>query len=411
MVRFDVEGTAIESTRQLARDTTTGLVVVLERHIRSDRLRQLQALPKSAAVAPFERVRDDHRLRIAHPAPLVLTNPVDEFDVAQAIGSMLDGLAWLHAHGVAHGAVDAMALTAGPTGGRLSLAGALSEHSSATPEDDVYAASALAFTLLVGSAPGPDAYADSRLTQCASRAVTEAIRAGLDRDATRRPGAAALAAMVRGERLLPILDVHPREAWWQRMRDGLVARPYVRRIASGVATAVALIVLAGGLVAWDDENPHMLAATGSPMTDWMKPSDDSIRVDATSGSASTSTSTTAPSSAVVSAPETTSAPVPVAVLAAPPQTQAPPTTAERAAPPPTTLPPPPPPVTTLAPQPVSTTSSSTTTITTTTRRSSTTRRPSTTTTQTTTRKGKGSKDSDDDSEADVLSVIGELLGL
>ena len=410
MVRFDVEGTAIESTRQLARDTTTGRVVVLERQLRSDRLRQLQALPKSAAVAPFERVRDDHRLRIAHPAPLVLTNPVDEFDVAQAIGSMLDGLAWLHAHGVAHGAVDAMALTAGPTGGRLSLAGALSEHSSATPEDDVYAASALAFTLLVGSAPGQDAYADSRLTQCASRAVAEAIRAGLDRDVTRRPGAAALAAMVRGERLLPILDVHPREAWWQRMRDGLVARPYVTRIASGVATAVALIVLAGGLVAWDDANPHMLAATGSPMTDWMKPSDDSIRVDATS--ASTSTSTTAPSSAVASAPETTSAAVPVAVLAAPPQTQPPPTTPERAPPPPTTVPPPPPPVTTLAPQPISTTSSSTTTITTTTRPSSTTRRPSTMTTQTTTtRKGKGSKGSDDGREADVLSVLGDLLGL
>jgi hypothetical protein len=45
-----------------------------------------------------------------------------------------------------------------------------------TTEDDVYATSALAFTLLVGDAPGPDAVIDPRLAGSASLPVAEAIR-------------------------------------------------------------------------------------------------------------------------------------------------------------------------------------------------------------------------------------------
>src|SRR4051812_22125526 len=115
MVQF-VVGVADASSRlRRAHDTTSGRVVVLERGARSERLRQLQAIPRCASIAPFERVRDDHRLQLVHPAPLDLPMPIDEFDVAQAIGSLLDGLAWLHALGATHGAVDTMALTAGPT--------------------------------------------------------------------------------------------------------------------------------------------------------------------------------------------------------------------------------------------------------------------------------------------------------
>jgi hypothetical protein len=63
-------------------------------------------MPPSAAIAPYERVRLGNRQHVIHPAPLDLAQPIDEFDLAQAIGSMLDGLAWLHAHGVTHGAIE-----------------------------------------------------------------------------------------------------------------------------------------------------------------------------------------------------------------------------------------------------------------------------------------------------------------
>src|SRR5437762_3670705 len=206
MTRFEFDALDTASVRR-AHDTATGRVVVLERGVRSERSRQLQAIPKSAAIAPFERVRVNRRVQIVHPAPLEFATPIDEFDVAHAIGSMLDGLAWLHEHGVTHGAIDGLALTPGPTGGRLSLAGASSRDASATPEDDVYAAAALAFTLLVGEAPGTDAHLDPRIALSASPSVAEALRSGLHPVAAQRPTAASLATMVRGEWLPPIFDV------------------------------------------------------------------------------------------------------------------------------------------------------------------------------------------------------------
>ena len=193
MERFQIDERDAAARVQRARDTRNGRRVVVERGVRVARVRQLHAVPRHAAIASFEKARDDHRLWLVHPAPLELPTPIDEFDVAQAIGSLLDGLAWLHRHDVAHGAVGPLSLTGGPTGGRLSLAGALGERSGVTEADDVYSASALAFQLLVGDVP--HAYGDPRLDSCASYAVADAVRAGLHPDPSQRPSAALLATI------------------------------------------------------------------------------------------------------------------------------------------------------------------------------------------------------------------------
>src|SRR5688572_15712121 len=108
MARYEFDSTDVATHLRLARDTVTDRVVVLEGGVRRERLKQLQAIPRCASIAPFERDRDGNHLQLVHPAPLQLPSPVDEFDVSQAIGSMLDGLAWLHAHGATHGAVGTL---------------------------------------------------------------------------------------------------------------------------------------------------------------------------------------------------------------------------------------------------------------------------------------------------------------
>jgi len=398
MVRFEVGAADVASTVRLARDTATGRALVVERRVRSERLRQLQALPPSTSVAPFERSRDNHRLQLVHPAPLELAIPVDEFDVVQAIGSMLDGLAWLHAHGVAHGAVDAMALTSGPTGGRLSLAGAFGV-AKATPEDDVYAASVLAYRMLVDGGAGSVVADDVRLEQCASPAVAEAVRAGLHPDGARRPGAALLATMVRGEFLLPISQPVVREPLLVRLHATLtqVLRTYGGICTAGVSAALAIVVLIASFASADQRDlapTAMISLAEEPMTASVL----SARVERVP----VPSSTIAPASVAVTAPDESAstgssrevAPPVVALASASlePDDQPRPTTTT------TTTAPPPAHTTTVVAKPVSTTSTTAAT-------TVTTRRATSTTTTTTVAKpakgkGKGSNKSDDDGDDD-----------
>jgi hypothetical protein len=413
-VRFEgeeFEGANLTSTvaLQLERDDT-GRWCVFESGLRSARLRLLQGVPPCPSIAPFERVRTGHRLRLVHPRPLIIAPPAEEFVVAQAIGSLLDGLAWLHVHGVAHGAVGPTSLVEGPTGGRLSLAGACSNSGAATPADDVFAASALAFTLLFGEPPGGDAPHDPRLSTCTSPAVAEAIREGLDPIAARRPTALALATLVRGEQWLPEPEVVARPPLLGRMRATLssAAHSFDRRWAGVAGGAVAMVLFVGGLSAARSDDTTRVAAI-DPITEFLppdeRPRDVTLRPSTTVATAPPTTAapsttaappTTEPEVAVLSASE--QAPAPTA--AAPP----PPTT--RAAPPPTQPPPPPPPPTTAAPAPTTTRPVATTRVTTTTRPKT------TTTTRANPNKGKGSKgkgSDDDDVERD--SLLGTLIGI
>jgi hypothetical protein len=384
MARYEVDAADAASKVRRARDTTTGRVVVLERGIRADRLRQLQSIPRCAAIAPFERVRDGRRLQLAHPAPLDVASPTDEFEVVQAIGSLLDGLAWLHMHGAAHGAVGALALTSGPTGGRLSLAGAFGV-ATATPQDDVYAASALARCLLVGGAAGCEVADDVRLEQYASPAVAEAIRAGLDPDAAQRPSAIRLATMVRGEFLLPISHVDVREPLVVRLHASLLqmVRAYGGTLAA-IGTALAAVILVASLASADQPEPPPVAMPRSFVDESPAPQVLSDRLERLPEP----TSTVAPTTVVAVSAETSSTTVrndAAAAASVAPATSAPandlrPTTTIAA------LPPPPP--TTVVPTTVATTASTTTASTTTRSATTTTTRRATTTT-TTAPKGKG----------------------
>ena len=424
MARFEIDVADAEATVQRAWDTSTSRFVVLERGIRHERTRKIQALPTNPAIAPYERIRLGNRVHVIHPAPLEFAQPLDEFDVAQAIGSMLDGLAWLHANGMTHGAIDATALTAGPTGGRLSLAGALSQRAHATAEDDVYAASVLAFTVLVGDAPGPDAVSDVRLADAASLPIAEAIRAGLDANPSRRPSAASLATMVRGEYLPPVdaAPLHPTVVGRLRgvlaigvaSMERLVAslaqalRPYATRGTAGIGAAFAMFLLVGGLALADQRGTGASADASSSPVESTAPDVPAARVaralpsprapalatvaledviakhDATAQQHSPLVavlSSAATVAASIPAPTTTAAPAPpqpVVVAVAPTTTAAPTTTL---APPPVVTP-----TTTIAP---TTTRATTTTRVTTTTIAPTTTRATTTTATTTTRSGKG----------------------
>jgi hypothetical protein len=385
-MRFEGETITGVTTLLLAPDEGDGRCVVVERGLHSERLRQLQRVPYSASVAPLERRRDGHRLRLVHPAPLVLVPPVDEFDVAQAIGSLLDGLAWMHSHGVAHGAVGAASLVEGPTGGRLSLAGACSHTGTASPADDVHAAAALAFTLLFAEPPGTDAHRDPRLSGCSSPAVAEAIRQGLDPDAQRRPCASSLASMVRGEQWLSIWDESSRAPLFGRWRTSVTnaARAFDRRWASVAAGAAALLALAGGFRAADHGAGTNLAAT-TPLAEFLPPSANA-RADAVRVVPTTVAAPAAPPSTAAPAPPTTAPASPeVSVLsasAAAPATiaPAPPAPAAPGAP---TAPPAPPSTPPPAPSPAPTTPVVTTT------RPATTTRAATTTTRSNPGKGSG----------------------
>jgi hypothetical protein len=426
MARFKIDIEDVDATVRRAWDTSNGQFVVLECGLRRERTRKIQALPTNPAIAPYDRTRHRNRVHVIHPAPLEFAQPIDEFDVAQAIGSMLDGLAWLHAHGVTHGAIAATALTSGPTGGRLSLAGALSRPAHASAEDDVYAAAALAFTLLVGDPPGPDLDAVVRLSEFASPPVAAAILAGLDPDASRRPSAESLATMVRGEYIPTTVEAPLQSTTLVRLREIVAsvvasfergassitqgARPYATRATAGATAAFAMVVLAIGLAAADDRGVDAFADAGSPVVESTVAQPIAARVEAPSPSTTiaavgafmiedviaadeaatrqaaaraaaltTTTTTTMPEPApttaapappptravVVTAPPTTPVPTPV-VTTVPPTTAAPTTT--RAAP------------TTKAPA---------TTRVTTTRATTTTRAPTTTRATTTTRKGNG----------------------
>ena len=399
MERFEVDAADASSNVRRARDTLTGRAVVLERGIRTERLRQLEAVPPCAAIAPFERTRDGHGLRLVHPAPLELPTPVDEFDVVQAIGSMLDGLAWLHLHGVAHGAVNALALTAGPTGGRLSLAGAFGVE-TASPQDDVYAASALARRLLVGGAAGSRVAGDIRAEHYASLAVVEAIHAGLDPDAAQRPSAIRLATMVRGEFLTPAAHVDTRDPlmvrWYATMRH--VSRTYGSAVVS-IGAALAAIILIASLAAADQHDPPTRAL---PLSLAEEPS--AVQVLSESVQRPATTSTVVPTTVVVTTTVTTVTTArsdPPTPVVAPPATSAPANDVQ----PTTTIAAPPPPTTTVAPKPTPPTTPTSTASTTTSRPPSTTTTRSTSTT-TTAPKGKGPKK---DSGGLLGTLLDELL--
>ena len=417
MARFEVEETDSESGVRRARETASERVVVLERGIRAERVRQIHRVPPNPAIAPYLRVRLDKRVQLVHPAPLEFATPPDEFDVAHAIGSLLDGLAWLHEHRFTHGAVDELALTSGPTGGRLSLAGALSRRGTATAADDVFGAAALAYGFLVGEPPGLGAHDDPRLEFCSSRAIAEAVRAGLHPDPDARPTAAALATMVRGELLLPVVEHRAFQNPIARMREfvaslgthveRLVAsmRPYGSRTAAGFAGGIALIVVVAALATAEQRRSvfadadfdvaEAIAADVTAAADSnarapvaklvigsQLPFEDLIAMNAPA---------LAPPSVAVLSSATVVASIPApTTTTAPPSVTAPPTTIVVASPPTTATPPPPAPVTTTAP---TTTSAPTTTAApTTTRVTTTTRTTTTTPATTTTRKGKRERD-------------------
>ena len=378
MGRFEVDERDVGARVQRAWDTRDGRSVVVERAVSAAPLRQLQAVPRHATLATFKRARDDHRLRAAavtirhvnrlvHPAPFELPTPIDEFDVAQAIGSLLDGLAWLHGRGVTHGAVGPMALTTGPTGGKLSLAGAFGQPRGVVAADDIHAASALAFQLLVGDAP--HGYADPRLDGCASYAVADAVRAGLHPDPLQRPSAALLATMVRGE-FIPVIGALPRrESLATRVAASL--HQLVRSCATasaGIGAVVAMAIVIGGLAAANQDNPSIVDAMTSPVDQLVTPA---VAVpDAHAAAVPTTTGTLV----AVEVPTTTIAPAIVSsplVAATVSTTTSPPPVTTAAAPPPA------PPRTTAAPPPPPPTTSTTTT------------RATSTTAPTTTKPGKG----------------------
>ena len=401
------EGEAIDGATTLCctRDRATGRSVVLERGVRSDRLRQIQSLPRCAEIAPFERTREGHRLQLVHPAPLELVPPVDDFDVAQAVGSLLDGLAWMHAHDVTHGAVGPIALTAGPTGGRLSLAGASSAPAPASPADDVFAAAVLAFTLLLGEPPGAEGAADSRLAQRASPAVVEAIRDGLDPIAERRPSAAALAAMVRGERLLPLWDVTSRDPLLGRLRSAMAnaARAFEGRWTTVAGAAAALVLIFGGLAAAQRNDSTKFAAV-TPLVEFLPPAPGATRADA--APTTLAAATTRPSTTVAVAPNTTAVTNPQAEASVLSNSETAPNTGGPATTPPTTRPATPPPTAAPTTAPPAPTTTRTPTTTTTTRPAPTTTRAATTTTTTRpatpTKSGKGKGNNAD-------SLLGTLI--
>ena len=410
MLRFEIDEVDGHSPRRRAREIVSDRAVVLERGIRAERARQINRVPACPAIAPYQRVRLDKRLHLVHPAPLEFASPAEEFDVAHAIGSLLDGLAWLHEHRVTHGAVDELALTGGPTGGRLSLAGALSRRGTATAADDVYGAAALAYGLLVGEPPGPDAHDDPRLEFCSSPAIAEAVRAGLHPDPASRPTAAALATMVRGELLLPVAEHRPFQNPITRVRVFVAAlgahvervvttiRPHASKAAAGFAGGVAMIVVIIALAAADqrdsafaDADIDVAATIGADVTAAAVTTEPAPVAARVGGSQAAFEDLVAMNSPILAPPS------PVAVLShatvaasipAPKTTAAPPPHIVVAVLPPTTTAPPPPPPTTLstttrAAAPVPTTKRATTT------RVTTTGGPTTTRAITTTRRSGG----------------------
>ncbi|MEO8697282.1 MAG: hypothetical protein ABI658_27505 [Acidimicrobiales bacterium] len=424
MARFTIEVADVGATVRRAWDTSNGQFVVLECGLRPERTRKIQALPPSPAIAPYERTRISNRVHVIHPAPLEFAQPIDEFDVAQAIGSLLDGLAWLHSHGVTHGAIDANALTSGPTGGRLSLAGALSQPAHASADDDVYAAAVLAFTLLVGDSPGPDVDTSLRLAESASPSVAAAIIAGLDPDASRRPAAESFATMVRGEYIPTVAESPRHSSAVARLREVLaivvasvergvasitqVARPYATRATAGVGAAFAMVLLAIGLAVADQRGTEAFADANSPAVESTVSELIAARVEAPPASttigavgafmiedviAADEVATRQAAARAASLTTTTTTTTTTTLPPAPPPTRAvvvvaPPTTA---GPLPTTLAPKPV-VTTVPPTtvaPTTTRAAPTTKAPTTTRVTTTTRAPTTTRATTTTRKGNG----------------------
>jgi hypothetical protein len=432
-MRFEGEegaGAGRAPTLRIALEPGSGRSVVIEQGLSSARLRQLQQLPLCDTVASFARTRDGHRLRLVYPPPLELVPPVDEFVVAQAVGSVLDGLAWLHQHGVTHGAVGPTALVDGPTGGRLSLAGACSNRGDATPADDVFSAATLAFTLLFGEPPGDQATRDARLARCASPAVAEAIRQGLAPQPEWRPSAQSLASLVRGEQWLSTWDTPSKPPLLGRVRSSITsaALGIDRRWATVFGAAALLVVAVGGLVAAPQGDDVRVAAI-TPVVDLVA-GDGATDPGARPTPAPASTSRASMTSAAVdatTAPTTTAGEV--SVLSAAASQGAPATAAETTiAPAPSTSSPPPPPPPTSVPPPAP----PTTTPPTTTHAASvaTTRRPPVPTRATTTtreesenegkgkggKKGKGGDDEDDDEDDDeggndATSLLDTLIGL
>ena len=427
MARFEIDEVEGSALRR-ARETVSDRAVVLERGIRAERVRQFNRVPACPAIAPYQRVRLDKRLHLVHPAPLELASPAEEFDVAHAIGSLLDGLAWLHEHGFTHGAVDELALTGGPTGGRLSLAGALSRRGTATDADDVYGAAALAYELLVGEPPAAEAHDDPRLEFCSSPAIAEAVRAGLHPDPDTRPSAAALATMVRGEQLLPVAEHRPFENPITRVRAFVASlyaqvdrlstsfRPHASKAAAAFAGGVAMIVVVVALAAADrggsafadadidvtattDDQDTAAAVTTEPAPAPKRITGAQAALEDLVAMNSPILAPPPPPTVVVLASATVAANIPAPTTTAPPPpptTAAPPPTV-RVALPTTTAPPPPPTAaaattTRAATTATTTTRVATTTRVTTTRAATTTRAPTTTRATTTTRRGNGPRD-------------------
>jgi hypothetical protein len=420
MARFDVEEGEAESDLRRAIDCSTGASVILERGVRAERVRRFNRIPANPAIAPHQRIRLEKRVHLVHPAPLELEVPTDDFEIAHAIGSLLDGLTWLHEHGFTHGAIDEYALTSGPTGGRLSMAGALSRRGDATTADDVYGAAALAFELLVGEAPGADAHDDPRLDFCTSPAMTEGVRAGLDPDPARRPSAAELATMVRGEWLIPVVVtrsfVHP-IARVRALATSASARarriaadiretmsPSAARLSAGLGAAAAVLVVVATLAAADRPGRASAFDASTAATTTIGADSTATATEAPAPTlrahrpsvavedliAATAASMTPTTTVAVLAESTVAASLPAPTTTVPP----PPPTLRVLMPPSTTAAPPPPPPTAVPTTAGPTTtralaSPTTTRATTTTRITTTMRTPTTTRATTTTRRNRG----------------------
>src|SRR5687768_13324679 len=94
---------------------------VFETGLEEGRLSRMSLLPPHPSIAPWFVEYHNGELMLVHESPAEAGPSTDLFDVAHAIGGLLDGLAWLHGHGFAHGAISCVTLVDGPTGGRLTL--------------------------------------------------------------------------------------------------------------------------------------------------------------------------------------------------------------------------------------------------------------------------------------------------
>jgi hypothetical protein len=216
---------------------------VCETGLEEGRLTRMSLLAPHPSIAPWFVEPHNGELMLVHESPPEARPSNDLFDVAQVVGGLLDGLAWLHGQGFAHGAISWVTLVEGQKGGRLSLAGACGSATiDATAEDDVYAVAALVYRLLTGRSHMLGSPPLARLAWDVPLTISTAIDRALDPDPAQRPAAADLAVIIRGDWLPPLLTVGEprgsRRSWW---RGGLVNEGVVI-VAVALILCIAIVV-------------------------------------------------------------------------------------------------------------------------------------------------------------------------